>query len=110
MPQKKEKKIYSKWNNPFIIAVKYSLTLFCWGCPLDISLVHGVSPSEVQFSVWKVVDAVHQNKALKIDYPSCHDKQRKIADEFKNLSYAGFDNCAGCIDGLLIWICKPNGK
>ena len=75
-----------------------------------MSLVYSISLSEVQFSVWKVVDAVHRNQDLKIEYPSCHKQQKKIAYDFSKISYAGFENCRGCIDGLLIWINKPNEK
>jgi DDE superfamily endonuclease len=28
--------------------------------------------------------------------------------DLKKNSQAGFDNCVGCIDGILIWINKPN--
>ena len=41
-------------------------------------------------------------------YPHQHDKQGKIATEFKAVSQAVFDNCAGAIDGILIWIHKPS--
>ena len=33
-----------------------------------------------------------------------------IAKEFQKDSKAGFNNCVGCIDGLLIWICKPSNR
>ncbi len=34
--------------------------------------------------------------------------QQKIANEFTAVSGIGFPNCAGCADGLLIWIEKPS--
>jgi hypothetical protein len=32
----------------------------------------------------------------------------KIAHEFDNVSRVKFNNCAGAIDGILIWILKPS--
>ena len=34
-------------------------------------------------------------------------RNKKIATEFKCKSSVGFNNCAGAIDGLLIWTQKP---
>jgi hypothetical protein len=34
----------------------------------------------------------------------------KIAQRFKNVSGIPFENCAGAIDGILIWIEKPTEK
>lgn len=84
-----------------------ALRYFAGGDPLDISLVHGVSHSEVFKSVWLVVDAVHSTPDLDINFPTDHAEQRRIAREFQSKSDAGFDNCAGAIDGILIWIQKP---
>jgi hypothetical protein len=47
--------------------------------------------------IWVVVEAVNKVPSLE-----------QIAKEFKEKSMAGFDNCAGCIDVILIWIHKPD--
>ena len=56
------------------IALRY----FAGGDHLDITLVHGVSHSEVLKSVWIVVDAVHQTPELDINFPIDHAEQRLI--------------------------------
>ena len=35
-------------------------------------------------------------------------KQRVIAKSFEQKSEVSFDNCVGCVDGLLIWIHMPS--
>ena len=44
---------------------------------------------------------------MDIEYPESAEEQNKIAQKFKQVSSAGFDICAGAIDGILIWIKKP---
>ena len=68
---------------------------------------HGVGHSGVYQSVWDTIDAVNQCPKLSFSYPTSHEKQKKIASHFATKSSIGIDNCAGCIDGLLIWISKP---
>ena len=46
--------------------------------------------------------------SLKLKFPKSHEEQYKVAEGFKKLSKAGFENCVGCIDGMLIWILKPS--
>ena len=75
---------------------------------MDIALAHGVAPSEAYFSAWKVVDPACSTSSLNIDFPRCHAKQKEIARDFEAISAAGFKNCCGCTDSLLIWITKPN--
>jgi DDE superfamily endonuclease len=81
------------------MAIRY----FAGGRPEDISLVHGVSHSEVFRSVWKVVDAVLKCKELAYSFPSDHEKQRVLAAGFEAKSQVGFKGCCGAIDGMLIW-------
>ena len=88
------------------MAIRY----FAGGDPLDICVVFGVTKEAVYRSAWIVVDAIHQTKTLNISYPTKHEEQLKVAQEFKKNSKAQFDNCAGCIDGILIWINKPSSK
>jgi hypothetical protein len=100
-----------KGPNGFIppsIRVSAALRYFAGGSPYDIALTHGISHSAVFVSVWAVVDAINAHPKLQIDYPRCHTKQRKIAEGFKLKSLVGFDVCAGCIDGMLVWTEKPS--
>lgn len=88
------------------IAIRY----FSGGCPYDISVVYGVSHSVVLESVDYVIDAVNSSTSewFKLEYPDDHDDQNDIAQGFKARSTAGFGNCPGCIDGMLVWIHKPS--
>ena len=83
-----------------------ALRVFAGGDPLDIALVHGVSVRVVHYSVARVVNAINACPSLNINFPT-HQQQLQIANEFKLKSNAGFSNCVGCIDGILIWIQKP---
>jgi hypothetical protein len=65
-----------------------------------------ISHTEVHDSVQMVIDAV--NQCFSLEYPSSWDQQRSIAEEFRTKSGADFNNCAGAIDGILIWIQKPD--
>lgn len=84
-----------------------ALRYFAGGRAEDICLVHGISHCQVFRSVWRVVDAVNRATKLRIQYPNDHEEQKSIAAEFKECSQAGFDNCGGAIDGMLIWTEQP---
>lgn len=92
------------------IRVSAALRYFAGGRPDDICLSHGISHSEVFNSIWLVVDAVNSCNELAFQYPTSHDAQRAIAKGFQQISTPGFDNCAGCIDGMLVWTEKPPDK
>lgn len=79
------------------------------GRPEDIALVHGISHTEVFRSLWYVVDAVNacQDAYLSLSFPEDHEKQRAIAKGFEKKSRAGFNNCCGATDGMLVWMEKP---
>jgi len=85
------------------IALRYFAGASMW----DIMISHGVSHSEAYSSIWAVVDVVNQEASFQISYPSSHAEQERIAAEFARKSECGFDNCAGCIDGMLVWMEKP---
>ena len=85
-----------------------ALRYFAGGSPYDIMSVYGVSHTIVLDSVWCVVDAVNQLPNFHIEYPRSRAEQMKIAKGFEEKSDVGFSNCAGCIDGLLIWTHKPS--
>ena len=71
---------------------------------------YGISHSEVMESVWYVVDAVNNFEEFAIEYPESAEEQERITQEFKHVSQANIDICAGAIDGILIWIAKPSSK
>ena len=54
--------------------------------------------------------AIDHLKEFYISYPESHEKQREIATSFCEASGVGFDNCAGVIDGFLVWIHMPSEK
>jgi len=85
-----------------------ALRHFAGGGPDDTSTVHGASHTEVHRSVWRTINAVNKSEKLRIQFPSDHAKQRAIAAGFCWKSGAGFNNCVGAIDGLLVWIEKPH--
>jgi hypothetical protein len=88
------------------VAIRY----FAGGSPYDISLVHGISHTEVFRCVWTVVDAVNKCPTFAFGYPSSWVEQQSIADGFKEISRGIFDCCAGAIDGILVWIERPSNK
>ncbi|KAL3786764.1 hypothetical protein ACHAW5_002965 [Stephanodiscus triporus] len=69
---------------------------------------YGISHTDVMDSVWHVVHAVNNLPEFEIEYPLSVDEQRRIAADFESVSGVGFDNCAGAIDGVLIWIQEPS--
>ena len=85
------------------IAIRY----FAGGSPCDLMSSHGVGYSDVYRSIWLIVDAINLCPDLSISFPS-HSKQRVFAREFEKKSSVGFNNCIGCIDGILIWTNKPS--
>jgi len=88
------------------IAIRY----FAGGSPYDIMVKFGVSHTSVFESVWIVVEAVNMLPAMKIEYPSDVEEQKKIAKGFCDASKVRFDCCAWEINGILIWMHKPSMK
>ena len=84
-----------------------ALRYFAGGSPYDLMGKYGISHTVVMESVWYVVQAVNNLHEMDIEYPESAEEQNKIAQKFKQVSSAGFDICAGAIDGILIWIKKP---
>ena len=80
-----------------------ALRYFAGGCPLDIMVNFGIGYTDVSVSVWSVVMAINRLAEFYISYPECHKKQQGIAASFCGASSVGFNNCAGAIDGILIW-------
>ena len=80
---------------------------FAGGKYLDITISHGIGKTDVYFSVWVVVHATNQCPCLQFRFPATGVECQEIAADFMFRSKAGFDNCVGCIDGMLLWIEKP---
>jgi hypothetical protein len=102
-------KPYHKGGLPRIstyIRLAAAIRYFGGGSVWDIMISHGMSRTETYESVWKVVDAVNTLLPT-IVYPTCKEEQSKIAGGFVRRSECSFDNCAGCIDGMLLWIDQP---
>jgi hypothetical protein len=93
---------------PTSVRLSCALRYFAGASVSDLMTTYGISSDkDVIESVWVVVDAVNKHKKFGIQYPKSHEKQRSIAAEFRKKSTADFDNCAGAIDGILIWIHTP---
>ena len=99
-------------NGPIQTSVRLACVIryFAGGCPYDMMAIYGVSYVEVMTSVWTVVESVNKYKPFDIQYPKDHAKQQEIAREFEAVSGVRFNNCAGAIDGVIIWISKPSEK
>jgi hypothetical protein len=69
---------------------------------------YGVSEKSVRESIWAVVEAVNSLDEFIIEYSDSEEAQLKLASEFQSVSEVKFSNCAGAIDGILIWIFKPS--
>ena len=92
---------------PLTSRIGMAIRYLAGGCPYDISIVFGVSHSDVHKSVGFFIDAVNASENFKIKFPTDHSKQREIAQRFKELSEAEFDCCAGAVDGMLVWTHAP---
>jgi hypothetical protein len=87
-----------------------ALRYFAGGSAHDIMSAFGLSHTAVFDSVWSVVEAVNQLPEFYIEYPNSHTEQKNIAAGFKKASSVGFSNCAGAVDGVLIWILKSSAE
>jgi DDE superfamily endonuclease len=92
------------------IRLACAIRYFAGGSPYDLMGQYGISYIEVFRSLWAVVEAINTLQEFQISYPADPEVQRQIAAEFESVSGVKFDNCAGAIDGVLIWISKPTEK
>ena len=60
--------------------------------------------------MWEIVDTVNACEELAVKFPTTHQSQREVAQGFKVLTLPCFDNCAGYIDGMLVWTQQPTEK
>jgi hypothetical protein len=82
--------------------------LFCWWVTLQSDGKYVISYASVLESVWNVVEALNGFPDFYIKYPADQNIQKQIAAEFHSASSAGFKNCTGAVDGILIWIQRPS--
>ena len=87
-----------------------ALRFFAGGSYLDITISHGIGKTDVYRSVWVVVHATNSCKDLEFHFPMTHEQCKQVAEGFAVRSKAGFNNCIGCIDGMLLWMEKPNAN
>ena len=99
-------------NGAILNSARLSMALrwIAGGDKFDIAGNHGIGINEVMESVWLLVDVVNANENLKINLPTSYADQQEIADGFMMKSSPQFNNCVGCIDGMLIWMDKPSEK
>ena len=90
------------------ICLACALWYFVGGSYLDIIMSHAVGIMDFYPSVWAVVHATNKCPFLDFQFPSTLAECQSISREFSSRSKAGFTNCIGCIDGLLIWLEKPS--
>ena len=95
---------------PSPLKLSAALCWFAGDSAYDIAVSHGIGHTDVFRAVWRVVDAVNKCPELAFNYPESHHKQRQIAAGFARKSKAGFTQCCGAIDGILIWMEKPSEK
>ena len=107
----------SSANEPFYRKNGKITTQICLACALryfagrsylDIIMSHSVGKTDFYRSIWAVVHATNQCSSLDFQFPSTLAECQSISNEFSLRSKAGFSNCIGCIDGLLIWMEKPS--
>ena len=73
-------------------------------------MFHAIGVTDFYLSIWAVVEATNQCPSLKFKFPTTISECQAISSEFSVRRKAGFNNCIGCIDGLLIWMEKPSKK
>ena len=85
-----------------------ALRFFAGGSYLDIAISHGIGKTDVYRSVWSVVHATNISTALQFRFLTTLEECKSMATDFTFRSEAFFDNCVGCIDGMLLWTEKPD--
>ena len=86
------------------------IMIFAGGSYLDITISHGIGKTDVYRSVWVVVHVTNSCKQLEFHFPMTQEQCKQVAQGFASRSNAGFNNCIGCIDGMLLWTEKPNAS
>ena len=65
---------------------------------------------DVYKSVWSVIHDTNSCKELEFHFPTTQEQCKQVAEAFALQSKAGFSNCIGCIDGMLLWTENPNAN
>ena len=92
------------------IRLACTLHYFTGGSYLDITMSHAIGVTDFYLSVWAIVDATNRCPSLNFQFPTTESECQAISTKFSARSKAGFTNCIGCINGLLIWLEKPSKK
>ena len=87
-----------------------ALRYFAGGSYLDITVSHGIGKTDLYCSIWAVVHATNVCTMLQFSFPTTLSECKSISNEFSHRCKAGFSNCIGCIDGMLVWTEKPSRK
>ena len=87
-----------------------ALRYFAGGSYLDITLSHRIGKTDLYHSIWAVIHATNACTTLQFSFLTTSAECKSIANEFSHRSKAGFCNCIGCIDGMLVWTEKPSKK
>ena len=87
-----------------------ALRYFAGGSYLDITVSHGIGKTDLYCSIWAVVHATNVCTMLQFSFPTTLSECKSISNEFSHRCKAGFSNCIGCIDGMLVWTEKPSKK
>ena len=87
-----------------------ALRFFAGGSYLDITISHGIGKKDVYRSVWSVIHATNSCKELEFHFLTTQGQCKQVAESFALRSKAGLSNCIGCIDGMLLWMEKPNAN
>ena len=82
-----------------------TLRYLAGGSVWDIRIIFGLSVYEFYRSVWRVVDAIHNHKDFKVEFPIDDvGKLQELERVFRAKSSHGLiRGCVGAIDGCLIW-------
>ena len=89
---------------PLPVRLRCALRFWSGGNVHNLILVFRISYCEVFCSIDFICKVINQTPSLQLEFPTDHAKQRAIVKSFEQKSEVGFDNCVGCVAGLLIWM------
>ena len=79
-----------------------TLHYFTGGKYLNIMVSHGIGKTDLYHSIWAVIHATNVCTMIQFNFPTTLSECESISNEFSHRSKAGFSNCTGCIDGMLV--------
>eukprot|EP00804_Cyclotella_cryptica_P028169 CCRYP_011015-RA/>CCRYP_011015-RA protein AED:0.23 eAED:0.04 QI:0/0/0/1/0/0/2/0/269 len=114
--QKKGKRASGNYKDPPVhngpvpstVRLACAICYFAGSSPYNLGCVYSISYRSVLESVWNIVEAINMMPEFYIFYLESLKAQRKIDARFKKSSTPKINNCAGAIDGKLIWTTKPS--